>query len=473
MRKYTLLRSNKQTGPYSFDELKAMGLKVYDLVWVEGRSAAWLYAEEVAELEPFTPKIKDIVEEIFLEKRATAKIPSILEQINKSSNTATNIPAPLKEESPIKKIPLPDKAIVEADNSNVSVTAIDLKSKKSTYVQIPALKQSTDRQIEVDEHAGKENMVEKKTAITDSYKSEPNEADKELVQKLTEADASNVHIKYSRSLDDIKKEYVSKVLGNETGAVKKNAPLLMLLGIAVFLLIGVGIIIGILLGRKNHTPQAAVAQKEQNLTSQQSALKTNEKAGLPVNKIAVNKAEKVNNALQDELLEENEPQKEIGESKKTSKSNTSKSAKTDGGGQLKSKKEIPSPGDGGEIAVIPAKQTQTNDAETRKINLRDLVSITSKNYKKGGLFGGIKDVSITAFNNSSHHIDLAVVEVSYILPNGKVHKTDKLYFRNIASHSSATVKAPNSPRGSTIEAKLTLITSKSAETVSDVSFREQ
>src|SRR5579859_6709713 len=34
---YLLLRDNKQTGPYSLDELKAKGLKAYDLVWVEGR----------------------------------------------------------------------------------------------------------------------------------------------------------------------------------------------------------------------------------------------------------------------------------------------------------------------------------------------------------------------------------------------------------------------------------------------------
>ena len=37
---YLLLRNNRQTGPYSLDELLKLNLKPFDLVWVDGRSAA-------------------------------------------------------------------------------------------------------------------------------------------------------------------------------------------------------------------------------------------------------------------------------------------------------------------------------------------------------------------------------------------------------------------------------------------------
>ena len=56
---YLLLRNNKQSGPYSLDELKTMGLKAYDLVWVDGRSAAWRYPCEVEELSAFAPAVEE------------------------------------------------------------------------------------------------------------------------------------------------------------------------------------------------------------------------------------------------------------------------------------------------------------------------------------------------------------------------------------------------------------------------------
>ena len=57
--KYLLLRDNKQTGPYSTEELIAKGLKPYDLVWLEGKSAAWRYPSEIQELKPFAPVVEE------------------------------------------------------------------------------------------------------------------------------------------------------------------------------------------------------------------------------------------------------------------------------------------------------------------------------------------------------------------------------------------------------------------------------
>lgn len=53
---YLLLRNNKQFGPYSLEELSHQQLKPLDLIWIEGRSAAWKYASEITELRSFLPQ---------------------------------------------------------------------------------------------------------------------------------------------------------------------------------------------------------------------------------------------------------------------------------------------------------------------------------------------------------------------------------------------------------------------------------
>jgi len=50
---YILLRDNKESGPYSEETLKTMGLKPDDLVWVEGQSVYWLRPSEIKELQTF------------------------------------------------------------------------------------------------------------------------------------------------------------------------------------------------------------------------------------------------------------------------------------------------------------------------------------------------------------------------------------------------------------------------------------
>src|SRR5439155_8615217 len=50
---YLLLRNNQQSGPYSLEELLQLQLKPFDLVWVEGRSAAWQYPGEIPALQTY------------------------------------------------------------------------------------------------------------------------------------------------------------------------------------------------------------------------------------------------------------------------------------------------------------------------------------------------------------------------------------------------------------------------------------
>src|SRR3954464_6534578 len=55
---YLLLRNNKQSGPHTLDELINLALKPFDLIWIEGKSSAWSYPSEVAELKAHVKETK-------------------------------------------------------------------------------------------------------------------------------------------------------------------------------------------------------------------------------------------------------------------------------------------------------------------------------------------------------------------------------------------------------------------------------
>lgn len=64
MKKYLLLRDNKESGPYLLEEIAEKGLRPLDLIWIEKESTAWEYATEINELKGFvstdkTPGIQE------------------------------------------------------------------------------------------------------------------------------------------------------------------------------------------------------------------------------------------------------------------------------------------------------------------------------------------------------------------------------------------------------------------------------
>ncbi len=51
MKSYLLLRNNKSSGPYSYEELLCLPLKPQDLVWVDGKTTQWRYPSEIDEFK--------------------------------------------------------------------------------------------------------------------------------------------------------------------------------------------------------------------------------------------------------------------------------------------------------------------------------------------------------------------------------------------------------------------------------------
>src|SRR5882724_9676393 len=73
MASYLLLRNNKESGPYSLEALIQLGLKPYDLVWIEGRSAAWRYPSEVDDLKYYAPVVEEQPYDRFYKKPSDEK----------------------------------------------------------------------------------------------------------------------------------------------------------------------------------------------------------------------------------------------------------------------------------------------------------------------------------------------------------------------------------------------------------------
>jgi len=89
MNKYLLLRDNKQTGPYTLEDIRALGLKSYDLIWVEHKSAAWRYPGEIEEFKSFAPEVEEQPYDRFFKKASS-----------ETKKASGNSDLPVKEEKP-------------------------------------------------------------------------------------------------------------------------------------------------------------------------------------------------------------------------------------------------------------------------------------------------------------------------------------------------------------------------------------
>src|ERR1700709_931154 len=108
MSTYLLLRDNKENGPLTFDEIRTKGLKAYDLVWVEGRSAAWRYPGEVEELKPFSPEVVEQPFDRFFKRPSEAA----------KAVEPTPKPSPTIEPSPVMAS---RQAVIQTGNRNIYV----------------------------------------------------------------------------------------------------------------------------------------------------------------------------------------------------------------------------------------------------------------------------------------------------------------------------------------------------------------
>lgn len=148
---YLLLRNNKQSGPFSLEELLQLSLKPFDLVWVEGKTAGWQYPSEIDSLKAYV-----------------------------------------------------DSPEQEKANTTVPLLSNNQVPGKHIYVSMP---QGAKKQVApVPETITELNTDERKKAFEDKAEAMFRRA-QDFQQSSKKEDEAEVNTLYSKSLDDLKQEY--------------------------------------------------------------------------------------------------------------------------------------------------------------------------------------------------------------------------------------------------------------------------
>ncbi len=392
MATYLLLRNNKESGPFSQQQLQQMGLKPYDLVWVEGRSAAWRYPGEVNELKEFAPNVEEQPFDRFFKKPGE----------NKEKHFYELVEVAAKKEVSQK---------VNTENS------LKEKTYSKIFVSMPTQPFAT-----APVSAEKKIPVEKKPEV------KLNEEQKEESVPLTE--------KYSQPLEDIKKKYAEIYLNrkqkNNRNEKLKSA---LKLSAVVFCALAIGIFIYIKLkpAEKNQIVSNANAIPRQNIitetiprvenslnSGQENRLSKKElKPATKINEPApVEKTKKPTEAKN--IAEKNEPANE------TEKINTLQTELE--GSRDKSVRDI------------------TTNNKIKPVNLASYVSIKANEYKRRS-FGGIENLELTVSNSSNFILDKVIVELQYLKPSELPLITERIQFTTISPNGTMTIKIPDNPRG--------------------------
>jgi hypothetical protein len=483
---YLLLRSNKQTGPYSLEELLQLNLKPFDLVWVDGRSAAWQYPSEIPSLKPFVPETP----------QTNAPFQPIATSAMEQKLFQKTDPGPVQEH------PVPQKT----------------ETPKRVFVSVPKVHSTSDQpgnyysKHSIPDPKPSPNFERKEEvkAIPPSY-SQPMPLHTQ--QKPLEEE---VHTNYSRSLNDVEEDYTTWVYRQKTKKKASVNPKELVLAALILAVIGGGYYVmskpsvanSVLPANKAATPtdqQSAVntmeeTTQEETVSSQQSSvtgandisvvkepktktLKT--KYPVAVSKTQTNSSvPSVQNPIPVEKTSPNihDNNKDIvatqPETKQQPKENSSTEKKKKFGEVLKgifSKKEKKEEPKNNETVLEDPKPANNRQATRREgdndpasdtpasteistASLMEQVEISSN--APDNWMMGVKNLKLTLKNRSNVTIQTAAVTVNYYDENNQLLEKKLVYFSNVAPKAKATATAPDHKFADHVDFRITSATAK-------------
>ena len=461
-----MLRSNKQTGPHTLEEIQAMGLKAYDLVWVEGKSAAWRYPGEIEALKAFAPLVEEQPYDRFYKKPQPSIHPAL-------AATQSNSSSPI---SVLQRMEQDRRNQESSSQRQAPVFAqappADVKKHAEPYIS------AADQRPAAMEHIGIAENREEKRPQRMEQDSVPyqgggprsNEIVRPNAPASRPAGGASRRTEWSSPVPIIWDDNSSATTDSTGRAAtrkevspKPSAPLTSFLkpfvfgfGLASFL--GFGILIGIYISNNmSHItpPVKDVAVKEDNTDGNQHALYHPQDMPLVQAPGTDNGKNGNNGGSQNQADLGGERDKSVNSDKQVSKP---KHKLMDSIALARPKLRMDS------SALIPVpRDVHAADASLLKENIKDnighYVQLSGNKYSVG-TFGGIDELQLTVSNKSLYPLDLVVVEVQYIQSNKKVFKTENLYFRNISAGSALMEEAPKSSRGVKVQYRITLINSK-------------
>jgi len=443
---YLLLRDNKQSGPYSLDELKAKGLKAYDLVWVEGRSAAWRYPSEIEEMRSFAPAVEEQPFDRFYKKPASVRSTAASEAVVSSQPAASS-----------------------ASETSIPVTThypdeySSAPRKRTIYVTMPG-------------GAAPAVMRESpKEPVSEIYREPARETYREPAREVFHEPAREV---FHKPASETFREPAREAFLERSGEImpqfpqRKKVRLLqpVAIGLCILVLLAAGIFIGLSI-QKDDSGRFKLASRKGSGDNAQPIVHTAAQQ-LQVSP-AVAKVVIPAPTQQTPPLVSSSPTP--GNAAPVTDRPVSKPPRVTTPKQKAdaSKTQVVLPVTVSDSSGIqptalhreaihrtdPAESQAIADKENIKAGLANQVSVGTNKYEVG-TFGGINHLQVTVTNRSAYSLDLVVVEVQYIQANKKTYKTENLYFHSISPGSALMLEAPKSSRGIQIQYKITSINSK-------------
>ncbi|HEV3324419.1 MAG TPA: hypothetical protein VG052_02395 [Puia sp.] len=439
---YLLLRDNKQSGPYSLDELKAKGLKAYDLVWVEGRSAAWRYPSEIAEMSSFAPAVEEQPFDRFYKKpaavRSTAASESVVSsQPAVSSASGTSVPTTTHHPDEFSSTP----------------------RKRTIYVTMPGGAPVIMR--ETPPQAAREVYRE---PVRETFREPAGETFREA-GSFREPVRETFHEPAREAFIERSGEIMPQFPPRKKVRILQPVAI----GFCILVLLAAGIFIGLSIQKDgpfklasrtgstaDHTrpivpttaqqlPVSPTADKVVTSTQTQQttpfvSAPSSPGNTAPVTDRPVNKPPRATTPKQKEGVPKTQAILPV------TVSDSSTALPT-----MLHREAV--------HRTDPAESLAVADKEIIKAGFANQVSVGTNKYEVG-TFGGINHLQVTVTNRSAYALDLVVVELQYIQANKKIFKTENLYFHGISPGSALMLEAPKSSRGIQIQYKITSINSK-------------
>ena len=463
---YLLLRSNKQSGPYSLQQLVSFGLKPYDLVWVEGKSAAWRYPSEVDLLKDYAPATEEQPYDRFYKKAEEQPADQpVQKQENKPVQKQEEIYVLPKEETYV--LPVEHKTITTSKKVFVSMPGNHIPKKPVEPVQVKAPKIIEEKPAIIEERKieSKPILVKEEPVIverTPSPKQEPVKTEKIVSPKeeptyydrtVSIKEEPVLNEKYSESLDDIKRRYTETYLSRKKKSkwTSTHTSLVQVFGGAIFFCLLVVFAYKNFSGEETQSKTTVIQPDKRSINT--STL-TNTPTTIPA---AVTETQKQHPVRKTQKVKEIDPPDEsLAINTKQQKKNV-----------VSTEDEINASDYEPEQKAVMTKSIEEPKIEpvrpkTRPVNISRLVNVRANNYKQRA-FGGVTNLELTVNNDSKFELDKVIVELQYLKPSEQPIKTERIVFNSIEPNGSQTLKIPDYLRGIKVAYRVTSIESSQYE----------
>lgn len=500
---YLLLRDNRQHGPFSLEELISKGLKPYDLVWAEGKSAAWRYPGEIPELSAYAPLVEEQPFDRFYKKQeekneGVPSAPIVAESVQKQEPeppktvrriyvhvpAGANPPAAFSSERAANNAPhsektLQAKAIQETPaRLNAEQESRPIPSGHEKFLPEAGTK-SFEKPVDAKRESVLNNPVNTSTTTTPPS---PKKSINELYP-----DRSDL---YRKEIALPEEEIVTHKSSSLPPSIKKSSIQQLLqkpaFVAAMLLVVIAAALAAILLNNTENKPPAVVQQtpvvpapaqqeevpSDEVVQQQQMVVPTVEEKKEPQpspTPIVTTQQKPAPDNTSEKKVQATALPPVSGRSNGSATNNKDDYAKTEVAIDKKEKKtwkyeELPATTENG-VRSKSARNENTPVATTEVTPQKPVVktaavALGDAAFTKGTL-GGMYDIKIPVKNNSGNKIDLVIVEVQYIKANGEVLQTKKLSLDHLLPGEQYTLKAPDSNRGVKLNCTVSLVTAGS------------